>query len=271
MAVAILIFSNGDPLRMLLGCLLFGFADAFSLRLQTLGYPSYLVLAVPYLVALAALFALSYRARPKIIRETARKHERCVLASPKSSRPVPRVPQTRGVTWSASSSTSIPPATTSLPCCLPPPIPTSEARRRDHSNRRRRADRAGHQRGPQHAVAGRPGRHSGRMPAHGGRSSAMPRPTWRRRSTSRSGSRALRRAAEGVQSRRRRSRSGKANARHAVDFIIDTARAEPGEITLVTTGPTDQCRHGPAAGATACRGCSSACWCSAAISSRRAT
>lgn len=70
MAVAILIFSAGDPLKVLAGCLLFGFADAFSLRLQTFGFPSYLILAVPYLVALVALFALSYRSRPKIIRET---------------------------------------------------------------------------------------------------------------------------------------------------------------------------------------------------------
>ena len=70
MAVAILIFSNGDPLKVLGGCLLFGFADAFSLRLQTFGFPSYLILAVPYLVALVVLFALSYRSRPRIIRET---------------------------------------------------------------------------------------------------------------------------------------------------------------------------------------------------------
>jgi ABC-type uncharacterized transport system permease subunit len=70
MAVAILIFSNGDPLKVLAGCLLFGFADAFSLRLQTFGYPSYLILAVPYLVALTALFVLSYVGRPKRIRET---------------------------------------------------------------------------------------------------------------------------------------------------------------------------------------------------------
>lgn len=90
MAVAILIFSNGDPLRALAGCLLFGFADAFSLRLQTFGYPSYLILAVPYLVALAALFALSYRARPKLIRETAetmRRFLRADAAPPAPSRP----------------------------------------------------------------------------------------------------------------------------------------------------------------------------------------
>jgi simple sugar transport system permease protein len=70
MAVAILIFSAGDPLKVLAGCLLFGFADAFSLRLQTFGFPSYLVLAVPHAVALAALFALSWRGRTKMIRET---------------------------------------------------------------------------------------------------------------------------------------------------------------------------------------------------------
>ncbi|WP_309084913.1 ABC transporter permease [Chelativorans sp.] len=71
MAVAVLIFSNGDPVRVLFGCLLFGFADALSLRLQTFGLSSYLVLTVPYLVTLAALFALTYRQRPKLFRETA--------------------------------------------------------------------------------------------------------------------------------------------------------------------------------------------------------
>jgi ABC-type uncharacterized transport system permease subunit len=70
MAVAILIFSNGDPLKIMLGCLLFGFSDALSLRLQTFGISSYLVLSVPYLVALCALFALSYRSRPRVIQET---------------------------------------------------------------------------------------------------------------------------------------------------------------------------------------------------------
>ncbi len=92
MAVAILIFSNGDPLRVLAGCLLFGFADAFSLRLQTLGYPSYLILAVPYLVALSALFALSYRARPKLIRETAETMRR-FLRTDTDPPPSPRPPE----------------------------------------------------------------------------------------------------------------------------------------------------------------------------------
>ncbi|MCC7319653.1 MAG: ABC transporter permease [Rubellimicrobium sp.] len=68
MAVAVLIFSNGDPLRVFLGCLLFGFADAASLRMQTAGVSSYLVLMVPYLVSLLALFALSWRNRDRVFR-----------------------------------------------------------------------------------------------------------------------------------------------------------------------------------------------------------
>ena len=82
MAIAILIFSAGDPLKILGGCLLFGFADAFSLRLQTFGYPSYLVLALPYAVALAALFVLSYRARPRLIRETLDSMQRALSVAP---------------------------------------------------------------------------------------------------------------------------------------------------------------------------------------------
>jgi simple sugar transport system permease protein len=53
-----------------MGCLLFGFSDALSTRLQSSGVSSYLVLSVPYLVALAALFGLSYRTRPRLIPET---------------------------------------------------------------------------------------------------------------------------------------------------------------------------------------------------------
>jgi len=92
MAVAILIFSNGDPLKVLAGCLLFGFADAFSLRLQTFGFPSYLVLTVPYVVALTALFALSYRARPKIIKETLASMQK-LLSVDRNSAPVDKNPQ----------------------------------------------------------------------------------------------------------------------------------------------------------------------------------
>lgn len=71
MAVAVLIFSNGDPLKVLAGCLLFDFSDALALRLQTFGLSSYLVLTVPYLVTLSALFLLTWRQRPRALRETA--------------------------------------------------------------------------------------------------------------------------------------------------------------------------------------------------------
>lgn len=70
MAVAVLIFSNGDPGKVLAGCLLFGLSDAVSLRLQTFGLSSYLVLMVPYLITLAALFALTVYQRPRVFRET---------------------------------------------------------------------------------------------------------------------------------------------------------------------------------------------------------
>ncbi len=87
MAVAILIFSNGDPLKVLAGCLLFGFSDALSLRLQTSGFPSYLVLTVPYVVALTALFALSYRSRSRIVRETTQTMQRLLQVGGNRDRP----------------------------------------------------------------------------------------------------------------------------------------------------------------------------------------
>jgi simple sugar transport system permease protein len=87
MAVAILIFSNGDPVKLLLGCLLFGFSDALSLRLQAFDVPSYLILTVPYVVALLALFALAYRTRPRAFRESVESMQR--LARLIAPQPVP--------------------------------------------------------------------------------------------------------------------------------------------------------------------------------------
>ena len=65
-----MLLSTDSIAGLYVGCLLFGFSDALSLRLQTFGISSYLVLSVPYLVALTALFAISYRSRPRTIRET---------------------------------------------------------------------------------------------------------------------------------------------------------------------------------------------------------
>lgn len=85
MAVAVLIFSGGDPVKVLLGCLLFGFADAASLRLQTMGVSSYLVLMMPFVVSVSALFLLSWRQRPRIIRETLGKLTAPVVAKGQGS------------------------------------------------------------------------------------------------------------------------------------------------------------------------------------------
>ena len=98
MAVAILIFSNGDPLKVLAGCLLFGFSDAFALRLQTFGFPSYLVLTVPYLVALAALFGLAYRSRPRIVKETMESMKRLLRVDPHSPAAPPGEQTVTGMT-----------------------------------------------------------------------------------------------------------------------------------------------------------------------------
>ena len=55
--IALVIFARWDPLRGLLGALLFGGVFALQLRLQTLGFalPSEMLLALPYLVTIAAL------------------------------------------------------------------------------------------------------------------------------------------------------------------------------------------------------------------------
>lgn len=56
-SIALVIFGNWQPGRVLLGALLFGGVDALQLRLQTLGWrlPYQALLALPYLVTIAAL------------------------------------------------------------------------------------------------------------------------------------------------------------------------------------------------------------------------
>ncbi|MFW5992178.1 MAG: ABC transporter permease, partial [Halanaerobiaceae bacterium] len=71
MALAALVFSNGDPVPLLTGCILFGFADALAMRLQQFGIPSYLILTLPYVITLIVLFTISYIRRPQVFRETA--------------------------------------------------------------------------------------------------------------------------------------------------------------------------------------------------------
>ena len=201
MAVAILIFSNGDPLAILLGCLLFGFSDALSLRLQTLGISSYLVLAVPYLVALAALFALSYRARPRLIRETLEDMKPCAGREVG----VRFRYETKGYNGTHHSRCRF--GRRRHPCCpVCCGVAGPEARRCDDSDRRCRRHRAGHQCRAQHAVAGRSRRHScrrRRMAADRRQRQGRHGSPGSSRETS---DRALRRPAPRISTRRRRNR-----------------------------------------------------------------
>jgi simple sugar transport system permease protein len=65
LALAAYIFGKWSPLGTLGACLLFGITDAFQLHLQTLGIhaPYQLLIALPYLFALAALVGVVGRAR----------------------------------------------------------------------------------------------------------------------------------------------------------------------------------------------------------------
>jgi simple sugar transport system permease protein len=59
-AFAAVIFGKYNPLGTLLGCLLFGFADAFQLNLQAIGVamPANFFIMMPYLITIAALLIL---------------------------------------------------------------------------------------------------------------------------------------------------------------------------------------------------------------------
>ena len=70
MALAALIFSGGDPIRLTASCALFGFFDALSVRLQGAGVSSYLVLCIPYAVVLVFHFLVGFLRRPKIYKDT---------------------------------------------------------------------------------------------------------------------------------------------------------------------------------------------------------
>lgn len=62
-AAAAVMLGRGQPLAVVAACVLFGFADAFGLKLQGLGLPSQLTDCAPYVVTLLALFILGARER----------------------------------------------------------------------------------------------------------------------------------------------------------------------------------------------------------------
>lgn len=63
-AVAMTIFGNWDPVKGVLGALIFGLLDALQLRLQTMGVtlPFHLFLMIPYLMTIFALVGVSRKA-----------------------------------------------------------------------------------------------------------------------------------------------------------------------------------------------------------------
>ena len=55
LALAAINFGRNKPVRSMVACLIFGFADALALRLQQFGLPSQLVLMLPYISTLVVL------------------------------------------------------------------------------------------------------------------------------------------------------------------------------------------------------------------------
>ena len=55
MGVAAMYFGGANPIKVSIGCLLFGFADSIGARLQAYGLPSQFVLMMPYIVTVVVL------------------------------------------------------------------------------------------------------------------------------------------------------------------------------------------------------------------------
>ena len=55
LALAAVNFGESKPIRAMVACLIFGFADALAIRLQQFGLPSQVVLMLPYVTTLIVL------------------------------------------------------------------------------------------------------------------------------------------------------------------------------------------------------------------------
>ena len=67
LALAAIMVGDGNPLKTALACLVFGYTQALSVTLQSIGMPSQIVISVPYLITVVIMFVsamiLKYRYR----------------------------------------------------------------------------------------------------------------------------------------------------------------------------------------------------------------
>lgn len=66
-AVAAVVFGDGKPITVAAACLVFGFTAAASIPLQNFGYPTEIVLLLPYAIAILAIFLKSVVARKRAV------------------------------------------------------------------------------------------------------------------------------------------------------------------------------------------------------------
>ncbi|MDN5343908.1 MAG: ral nucleoside transport system permease protein [Clostridia bacterium] len=60
-AIAAVVFGEGDPFRVFIASLLFGLVDSLSIRFQSLNIPSYFALMLPYIITTIVLAMTTYR------------------------------------------------------------------------------------------------------------------------------------------------------------------------------------------------------------------
>ncbi|MCL4424738.1 MAG: ABC transporter permease [Firmicutes bacterium] len=71
-ALAATIFGQNTPIGTFAGSLIFGFADALTLRLQTINLPPHLLQMVPYVLTLLVLLAVALKSRTRAVKASAK-------------------------------------------------------------------------------------------------------------------------------------------------------------------------------------------------------
>ena len=66
LALAAIMVGNGHPIKTALACLVFGYTQALSVTLQSMGLPSQIVISVPYLITIAIMFVSAIIMRMKV-------------------------------------------------------------------------------------------------------------------------------------------------------------------------------------------------------------